>query len=120
MSKKRNTAAAPRQQWHQVRVPKPWNAEPGDELIGTFLCSREKKGRFGDYTVHYIQTRTQVYYVSGTLTNDLFALLSEGQSIKLVFEGKQDCANSDHSYKVYKLYTEEAVVFKIVPTVEVA
>ena len=100
-----------RKTWFKVNAPKAWRPKPGDELVGSYLSSKIRSGQFGDYRVHFIKCRTQVYYVSGTQINDLFALVQENMKVKLVFVGLKQ--GKDHEYKVFDLYTEEAIELKI-------
>ncbi len=93
--------------WKKVKRPQPWRAEPGEELIGTYSHSLQKDGEWGIYQVHFVKTRTETYYVSGTIANSLFTMLAPGTKIKLVFKGRKPCQGMvDLTYKTYELFTE--------------
>ncbi len=95
------------QRWKRVDVPHPWKPDPGDELIGEFIATEIRNGRYGEYKIHHIKTRGQVVYVSGFMANDLFAVVTAGALIKLVYLGPKQCATSDHCFKQYELFTAE-------------
>lgn len=103
-----------KQVWHRVKAPRPWRPKPGEELIGVFLRTDVREGQFGPYRVHYIKARGQILTVSGTVLNDLFALLADETKVKLVFLGKKSTQASGREYKDFELYTQEAVEFKLV------
>jgi len=98
--------------WHRVKAPTRWYSEAGDELVGTYLRSETRTGQYGDYKVHYVKVRSATYYVSGATTNDLFALIPEGSKVKIVYLGTK-LSQEGYEYKVYELYTEEAIELKI-------
>ncbi len=65
-----------RKTWYRVKAPKVWRPSKGDELIGDYLKSELKVGRFGEYTCHYVKVlRDGVMSVSGSMADSLFALV---------------------------------------------
>ncbi len=103
--------------WHKVKAPKPWKPKAGDELIGSYLGCKTKAGQFGEYLVHYVQSRGQVYYASGCVANDLFSLVCVNDKVKLVFNGtKAPAVGKEHGVKLFELYTEEEVYLKLAET----
>lgn len=102
-----------RRVWLRVNAPKPWRAKANDELIGSYIGSKMKSGQYGDYKVHYVKSRAQIYYVSGAILDNLFSLIAEGAKVKLVFKGVQQAKEQDRTYKLYELYTEDAVEFTL-------
>lgn len=101
--------------WFRVKAPQVWRPKPGEELIGVFLGTQVKVGQFGEYNAHMIKTHgANVKYVSGAMTDDLFAMLDSGSKVKLIFIGMQPVHDSDREYKLFELYTEEEIEFKLV------
>lgn len=100
--------------WNRVKAPKAWHPEVGEEITGTYLGSRLRNGSYGDYIVHFIrQHNNHVYFVSGSILNDLFALLGEGEEVKLIFTGMKTSKTSGNEYKTFELYSENAAEFKL-------
>lgn len=64
--RKKGNLATQRKIWHQVKAPTAWRPKPNDELIGTYLSTEVRVGKFGEYKIHLIQSRGKIYYVSGT------------------------------------------------------
>lgn len=77
----------------------PWRPKSGEELIGTYLSSKIRDGTWGEYTVHFIKSKNRIFYASGAMLNDLFALLEQDTKIKLVFLGTKP----DREYKLFEL-----------------
>lgn len=99
--------------WHRVKAPQPWRPKVNEELIGTYMLSKMRTGQFGDYRVHFVKSKNSIFYISGTMVNDLFALIPENAKVKLVFLGIK-LSKEDREYKCFELYAEEAIEFKIV------
>lgn len=101
--------------WYRVRAPYGWRPKPGDELVGEFLGTQVRFGQFGEYKIHLVKTRgRKIQYVSGTVTNDMFAMVRPGQKIKLVFVGMQQVFDTERIYKKFELYTEEEIEFNVI------
>lgn len=100
-------------QWHKVQVPKPWRPKPTEELIGTYVGSKQMSGKFGVYTIHMIRRQKgSVAYVSGTMASALFAVVELGCRVKLVFNGYKVALNGNE-YKDYELYVEDEMQLKV-------
>lgn len=100
--------------WHKVLAPRIWNPKQGAAIEGKYLQSAEREGQFGPYKVHYIETSNKsIYYVSGTIVSSLFALISPGEKVRLIYTGKKISAFTGHEYKTFELYTEKLIELKI-------
>lgn len=99
--------------WHRVKVPVAWRPKVGEELIGTYVSTEMRSGQYGDYRVHVIKTSSgKLYYVSGAMATELFAVVELGAKVKVVNAGKAK-SKEGNEYKLIELYTEEAIEFKI-------
>lgn len=114
--------AKKRQTWKRVKAPQPWRPKPDEELVGIYLGSKIRGGRFGEYHVHYIKEQESrnhnkatglIVYVSGSQINDLFALIEVDDLVRLVFKGLKVSKTSGNEYKTFELYTEDSVEFKL-------
>lgn len=104
-----------RKVWHRVKAPTVWRPKEGEELVGEYIGTELKAGQYGEYRTHVIRTDAGIFRVSGAMTDDLFGLLEVSKRVKLVYCGKKRSSkDSDREYKVYELYTEEAVQFTMV------
>lgn len=101
--------------WHKVSAPRPWRAKIGEELIGTYLNTETRVGQFGEYKVHFVKVNnSRIFYVSGTVLNDLFAMIQPNMKVKIVFTGtKKAEKDSSKAYKCYELFTEEAIELRV-------
>ena len=99
--------------WHRVEAPKPWRPKVGQEIVGEYLSTETKTGPFGEYKAHYIKTADGTFYVSGAMVNDLFSIVDAGTQVKLVFDGKKTSNESGNQYKVFELFAEQVIEFKI-------
>lgn len=103
--------------WHRVVAPRAWYPKEGDELVGEYLGTEVKAGKFGEYKIHVVRVRAgDIRYVSGTVVDDLFKIVEVGARVKVVFGGLQKSNDGDKVYKCFELYTEEAVEFKVLKT----
>lgn len=100
--------------WNRVKAPKVWRPEDGDELTGVFIGSQVRNGMYGDYTVYFIRTKNGVLYTSGSMLNDLFSQIGEGEPVKLIFTGMKISGMSGNEYKSFELYCENEVEFRLV------
>ena len=94
--------------WYRVKAPQPWRPKLHEELIGTYLCTKQKIGEWGPYSIHLVKSRCQIFYVSGAMVDNLFGLLQPETKVKLIFTGMRDSPGG-RSYKTFELYTDEAL-----------
>jgi hypothetical protein len=99
--------------WHRVTAPTPWRPKPGDQLVGEYVGSKVRTGQYGEYLVHLVKVHGEHKYVSGAVVDGLFALVSVGMQVKLVFVGTKLTADTEREYKDFELYTEQAVELKL-------
>lgn len=100
--------------WHRVRAPVAWRPKPGDVIEGTFLRTDVREGTYGPYRIHYVKVGPNIVFISGTVLNDLFALLKDDTKVKVVYLGKQRTQDGAKEFKKFELYTQEAIEFKLV------
>lgn len=100
--------------WHRVKEPKPWRPKEGEELTGVYLGSQIRNGMFGEYLVYFVRCRNGVFMVSGAQLNNLFALIGEGEPVKIIYTGLKISKSTENEYKTFELYTEHEVEFKLV------
>ena len=102
-----------RSTWHRVKAPTPWRPEDGEELIGHYRGSKTRQGEFGEYLIHFIEARDIYFYVSGSMLNDLFTAVKEGDRVRLVFLGRKRTEN-DRELKVFELYSDKTTAFRMI------
>lgn len=59
-----------------------------------------------------IKVHSRTLYVSGTMADALFTMISIEQRVKLVYVGKKKSQDNEREYKAFELYTEEEVALK--------
>lgn len=99
-----------RKVWKRVKAPKSWRPTEGEELIGEFLGSDVAVGEYGEYKRHYVRREDEsVVYVTGSRSDQLFALVKADGEVKVVFNGMRQCVTSDRTYKDIDVFTRDEV-----------
>lgn len=101
-----------RRTWLRVDAPKAWRPRPNEELIGIYLGSTLRGGQYGEYRQHFVKSRAQIFYASGAILDNLFSLVTTDTKVKLVFKGVLQ--GREHPYKLFELYTEDAIEFTLI------
>lgn len=100
--------------WHKVKAPRKWFPEIGEELVGEYIGTSERDGQYGKYNVYFLKSSGGlIRYVSGTLVNDLFALVPIGTKVRIVFLGEQQSKTTGQFFKLFELYTEEEIQLRV-------
>lgn len=91
--------------WRKVRAPKPWRPEAGEVLIGRYAGKQLREGQYGPYNVFIVRALEGTYLLSGTVLNDLFAGVFEGDAVQVHFLGMQQFRGGE--YKDFNIFVEE-------------
>ena len=92
--------------WQQIKLVF-WKAGEGELLEGLYAGSTQRRGQYGEYECHIVQTAPGTFMaVAGVVPCSLFkaAALEDGRRVRLVFAGWVE--TEDAKYKDYNLFVE--------------
>ena len=73
--------------WRKVSDAEKWDPEDGEELVGIYLGTDVRKGKFGSYDSHKIKSDGKVYHVAGVILSRLLDKINPGTNIRIVYKG---------------------------------
>lgn len=89
----------PRLEWKKVRAPRTWYPKrAGEELIGFYGGTTERRGRYGSYSVVLVHDPNRgSFMVSGVQVLQLVdaSSIEAGDPIRIVFNGTKDLGEGD-------------------------
>lgn len=100
-------------EWKEAKSGLTWNFEENPELVGTLIAVEDHVGQ-NDSMLYQIQDEDgNVHRVWGsTMLDDLFKQIHVGDSVKVVFKGKEKNKVTGRTLKRYELYYRRKEVLK--------